>query len=103
MKLLSTYPYIDYAEAQLIFIRMRSVYLGSTRKRRLTRNLGNFSGEGAKLLGVDEFVTTGDLEFPVLFDKREGVYSFVGEPDAVDGSAYICALRSGYTLSPETR
>ena len=50
----------------------------------LGRSLG-LSHEGNKCLGVDEFLTPGELEFPALLDEREGEDTFVDERGAVDG------------------
>lgn len=81
-------------------IRIHFVDLGS--RHSLGHGLGNPSGERAILLAIDEFLAPGDLEFPVLLDERECVYSFVGERDAVYGRAYVCGLRSGHRLLSET-
>jgi len=66
-------------------------------------SLDDLGSEGSVLLTVDEFLTLGDLEFPVLLDEREDVDSFIGERDAVDGRTYVRRLcRSYLSLSEVT-
>ena len=43
-----------------------------------------------------------DFEFPILFDKGEGVDSFIVEGGPEDGGGYECELRRSYMLGPET-
>ena len=54
-------------------------------------------------MGVSKILATEDLEFPVLFDKSEGVDSFVVERGSEDGRRYECELRRSYMLGTEMR
>jgi len=77
-------------------MRVQSMDLRS--RHPLGHSLGELGGEGPVLLTVDEFLTPGDLEFPILLNEREGVDGFVGERDAVDGGTYVCCLCRSYAL-----
>ena len=71
-------------------------------KHSLSRSL-DLSHEGNKGLGVDEILTPGDFEFPVLLDEREGEDGLIYERGIVDGRDQVCRLRRGYGSPTETR
>jgi len=67
----------------------------------LSRSL-DLRHEGNERLGVDEFLTPGEFEFPALLDERDGEGSLVGERGAVGGRDQVCCLRRGYGSPSET-
>ena len=72
---------------------------------RSTHPLGrslDLSHEGNKGLGIDEILTPGKFEFPVLLDERDGEDGLVGERGAVDGRDQVCCLHCGYGSPSET-
>ena len=47
-------------------------------------------------MGVDELLTPGELEFPVLLDEGEGEDTFVDEGGTIGVRDQVCRLRRGY-------
>jgi len=77
---------------------MRVQLMDLRSRHHLGHSLGQLGGEDPVLLTVNEFLTPGDLEFPILLNEREGIDGFIGERDAIDGGTYVCCLRRSYAL-----